>query len=115
MITEKTDYTNRTSLSLAKEALFAKEDFNPEFVEKFAGVYARLASAVPLATADRVFKQIYNTYYREYEHAYVPNDGYDNKHLCLILIMMGCLYLNLKVHLNMMKKLSKETNQCCSL
>ena len=111
LIRETADYTNRTSLGLAKDALFAKEEFNPEFVEKFGGVYARLASAVPLATADRVFKQIYNTYYKEYEHAYVPNDGYEQQAFMPNSYYDGVPLLRFKgASVNMMKKLSKETN-----
>jgi len=109
--TERQDYTGTTSINLARDALIRQDKYNPEFVERFAGVYARLAGAVPIATADSALNKIYNTYYKQYEHAYVPSGGYKEQAYMPNSYYDGIPLQKFKgASVNIMNKLSKETN-----
>jgi hypothetical protein len=63
------DFTDKTSYTLAKTVLL-KTDRNPHFVERFAGVYAQMASMVDVSTADEYIDDIYNAYYKDYKWAF---------------------------------------------
>ena len=78
-------FSGSTAINLAKKALYSgtggslvsgRKKYNPEFVEKFAGVYARIAGVTDLDEADKIIRKIYNTYYTKYDNAYVVNNGY---------------------------------------
>ena len=63
------DFTEKTSYTLAKTVLL-KKDLNPHFAERFAGVYAQMASMVDVSTADEYIDDIYNAYYKDYKWAF---------------------------------------------
>ena len=78
-ITEKDDYTGSSSVSLGKNALYKLDRYNPEFNEKFGGVYANAVNYTDVSKANDLMDDIYNTFYKKYRFAYVPDGGFEKQ------------------------------------
>jgi len=115
-IEAKDSYAKATAIGLAKNALSRKKDFNPEFVEKFAGVYARIAGVTDLDEADKIIRKIYNTYYTRYENAYVGNNAYKEQAFMPTSYFDGLGLLKFNAVLGqVVNKYNNETNNAVQL
>ncbi len=72
----KKDPSKTTPTLLAREAMLAQGIYNPEFIQKFAPVYASIVNATSVEDANKHIKDVYNTYYKEYAFGYVPDGGF---------------------------------------
>lgn len=72
----KKDPSKTTPTLLAREAMLAQGIYNPEFVQKFAPIYASIVNATSVEDANKDIKDVYNTYYKEYAFGYVPDGGF---------------------------------------
>mgnify|MGYP003123467429 CR=1 FL=1 len=115
-IEAKDSYAKATAIGLANNALSREKDFNPEFVEKFAGVYARIAGVTDLDEADKIIRKIYNTYYTKYDNAYVVNGGYKEQAFMPTSYFDGLGLLKFDTALtNIVNAYNDETNQAVRL
>lgn len=124
-INKRNNFSKSTTLDLGKEALYSgtggslisdRKQYNPEFIEKFGGVYARIAGVTDLDEADKIIRKLYNTYYTKYNNAYVVNGGYKEQAFMPTSYFDGLGLLKFDTALNkIVNTYNDETNQAVRL